>query len=815
MVSYPDVLHGHEPLCAEARATGGKGSSLAILAGVPEVKVPDFFCVTTSAFEQVLADAGTRPLIEALQPLSGRALFAQAARLRAHIGASAIRDGLRAAILDGYQALCDRARIPVLAVAVRSSATTEDTEGASFAGQHSTYLNQRGGDDVVAAVQACWASVFNDRAVEYRNRMGVPHEQALVSVVVQKMVQARVAGTGFSIEIGTGYPGIHVAASFGLGEALVSGEVTSDEWLVDTERLHVIKQIRGSKRFRYQMAEDGSGIQMVATAGEDARRLCLATAKVHEIAQRTRAIAAYYRARFGYQHIDTEFAVSHRDTLYFVQARPVVPVIHADLRAVDTREVKPHQVLLRGKYALLGAAHGKIKVVERFGDLVDEKVAIEPDDIVVAVKTSNYWNQYLTRLRGIITTEGSPTAHPILIGRERHLPCVIGCADAIASLRAFDGEWVTLDGLNKCVYLGKQPLIAATAAALDRAFGPVAVEALTSDEESRAFLISFGRAHVDAAGTYWVANPNHYLSPMLRTMVVDSFARRVALVNLARTAPVGADVFYPETLVVDGKVHDRLQPLAETVAAFAGMTLDEAWRFYEGFAASGPAYVAACEAFAAEPVAARWHAYRAAFTDLAAYFWLSWFFRAWLNVEVSRHASALGVSQLHFDRMGDVLQAGIAQEDERLADELRALARALAGDGITRATPEMLAAPRRAQLEQVARRYKVTKSTDIRPGLPLAETLNLALDELADLAADAAGASDALDALEEEFFVEHPAIQRWVKLAILARVQHCNSHHHRLRGQWRVRDALLALARGDDGVLDEELATIEARLAAR
>lgn len=806
----PYALLCDDPRCTDPRATGGKGSSLAVLNGVEGVRVPDFFCVTTSAFRAVLEDAGTAPRIEALQAAaseSPRALFAQAAALREHIETAPVREVIAEAIRSSYAELCARSGIENMAVAVRSSATTEDLEEGSFAGQHSSFLNQVGAEDVIDAVRRCWASVFNDRAVEYRNRIGVSHRDALVSVVVQKMVHARVAGTAFSIEIGTSYPGLHIAASLGLGESLVSGEVTSDEWLLDAERLHVIKQIRGSKRFRYERAADGSGIEMIATHAEEASTLCLDHAMVKAIAERTRAIAAFYRERFGYEHIDTELAISHTPTLYFVQARPVVPVMWEEIQTVDTAQAKTSDVLVRGKYALLGAVHGRLKVIEDFNDLVEGRRAIEADDIVVAVKTSNYWNQYLTHLKGIVTLEGSPTAHPILIGRERGLPCVIGCDDVVARLRPHDGQWATLDGLHKCIYLGRQPLTLATEEELTRKFEVVEVEELVSDGESLAFLVSFQRAFQDDEGTWWVANPNHPVAPMLQTMILDSFARREALVNAARDRPIG-EVFYPETRVREAVVHDRLQPLADTLQAFEGMTLDEAWRFYAQFRAAGHAHVAACEAFAQAPSDAAFEAYRAAFTDLAAYFWLSWFFRTWLNGVVSRHAHALGVSQFHFERMGDVIQSGLEQEDEHLSMAILELARGLKAHGLTEdVAVDALPGALRGQLEALTRRFKIAKSTDIRLALPLEEALRLAMDEMEGLTP----ASEVAGQHEETFFPEHPEFQRWVELAIRARVLHCDTHHYRLRGQWHVRDTLVHLA-GSEAILNAPMEAVIALL---
>ena len=168
-----------------------------------------------------------------------------------------------------------------------------------------------------------------------------------------------------------------------------------------------------------------------------------------------------------------------------------------NILTVDSSSIQEIDIILTGKYSLIGAVHGKVNIIDRFEDLVKGKVSINQDDIVCAVKTSNYWNQFLKHLKGIITVEGSPTAHPMLVGRERHLPCVIGCIDALNRLRPYNKEWVTLDGLTKCVYVGKKPLIKASKEKLDSLFALVKDLPLQPDEESRKFLLLSNRGFFD------------------------------------------------------------------------------------------------------------------------------------------------------------------------------------------------------------------------------------------------------------------------------------------------------------------------------
>jgi len=419
-----------------------------------------------------------------------------------------------------------------------SSHLTNSPPQASFAGQHDTFLNVIGGDKVVEAVLKCWASVFNDRAVEYRGGIGVRHDAAHMAVVVQTMVDPRAAGTAFSIEIGSSFPGLHIAAAYGLGEGVVSGEVTSDEWLFEKETLTLIKRVRGSKNTEF-VSVPPMGIEQRAVSMERQREFCLDTETARSVARGVASVSTYYKEHFGYDYIDTEFAVDKSGRLFFLQARPVVPMAPRELATVDSKTVGPGDVVMRGKYALPGAVHGTVKVVEDFTDLASGKIKIGAEDIVVAVKTSNYWNQYLHELKAIVTVEGSPTSHPMLIGRERKIPVVIGCADAMSLLAPHSGTTCTLDGLTKCVYKGAKPLIAASPESLAAAMLPVVADPMDDDDKVLTLLKSMDRTAQDELGNWYVFEPNYPVSPLFRDWHVA--ACKTGLDMLQRVHRMAAD----------------------------------------------------------------------------------------------------------------------------------------------------------------------------------------------------------------------------------------------------------------------------------
>lgn len=424
-------LDGSDPKCVEVHLTGGKASSLAVLGGVPGVEVPPFFAVTTEAYQCcVLDDIGIQEAILELQRVGDDFVRIEklSQTLRNRVEALVLPRNIEEEIENAYARLCKKVGVDNVSCAVRSSATTEDTQTASFAGQHTTALNQMGAAAICRSVKECWASAFNSRACEYRNREKIPHVRAQMAVAVQEMIAPFASGTAFSVELGTGFPGLSVAAVYGVGEGLVSGDITGDEWLFSrsTPRI-LIKRTLGNKATQY-VFNPTSGLDLIATEAEAQRQFCLPHETASEIAAAVLAIETFYRTtNKEFEFADTEFAVTRtaRDGtyhVYFLQCRPVVKM-QQHIQTVDSRAVFPEDVIVSGRYGLAGATHGRVRVIERFEELQQEGAEIKEDEIVVTHKTGNYWNQYLKQLRGIVTVEGSPSSHPMLVGRERNIPC--------------------------------------------------------------------------------------------------------------------------------------------------------------------------------------------------------------------------------------------------------------------------------------------------------------------------------------------------------------------------------------------------------
>jgi pyruvate,water dikinase len=331
-------------------------------------------------------------------------------------------------------------------VAVRSSATAEDLADASFAGQQSTFLNVVGEDEVVDAVRACWASLFEARAIFYRVDKGFEHMKVAIAVPVQRMVQSSRSGVMFTLEPVSGDRSkITIEAVFGLGEAIVSGEITPDLYVLDKASLRilekrVVNQERQFVRNPEGGAEDGSNIWL-AVPGELREQQKLSDEQIVALA----AIGKQVEKHYDFPQ-DIEWAEDEGE-LYILQTRPVTALAVADVEGEEAEETAP--LLVSGSPASPGAAMGPVKIVLSSSEIN----RVEQGDVLVAEMTTPDFVPAMKRAVAIVTDRGGRTAHAAIISRELGIPCVVGAAGATTTLS--DGQLVTVDGSQGKVYEGR------------------------------------------------------------------------------------------------------------------------------------------------------------------------------------------------------------------------------------------------------------------------------------------------------------------------------------------------------------------------
>jgi pyruvate,water dikinase len=457
---------------ADVERAGGKGANLGELtrAGLP---VPPGFVVTADAYLAAMQGADVR---QELLDLAGSAdiddpaaLAAVSERLHDLVHKVGVPDALREEILGAYE------RIGGGRVAVRSSATSEDTADASFAGMNQTFTNVDGGDDLLRRVVDCWASLYGARVVAYRKARGIVDEPA-IAVVVQKMVASDRSGVMFTVDPTTMDSGrLVIEAALGLGEVVVGGEVEPDTYVVAKERLQ-LEQVRVGVQTHAVFSDPERGDRRVELSRESGERRVLSDADVAEIAALGTRIEQHYGAP---QDIEWAFADGQ---LFVLQSRPITTL------APPASEAPSHvgEELLRGLGASPGIASGAVRVLRSPA----EADAFVEGEIVVAPMTNPDWVPVLRRAAGLVTDGGGMTCHAAIVSRELGVPCVVGTRRATEVLRT--GEVVTVDGKKGLVLAGARAPVTAVG---DRVEPAVA----TPVEESLATLLYVNLAMADQA----------------------------------------------------------------------------------------------------------------------------------------------------------------------------------------------------------------------------------------------------------------------------------------------------------------------------
>jgi pyruvate,water dikinase len=450
---------------ADVPYAGGKGANLGELtaAGLP---VPPGFVVGAPSYAAFCDDGGIRERIEAR--LSGLdvedtgQLESAATDVREMVEAEPIPEWLETAIADAYRELAgDDSDAPV---AVRSSATAEDTESASFAGMNETFLNIQGPDAVVDAVRRCWSSLFGARTVYYRAKRGFGQADMDIAVVVQAQILATRAGVMFTIDPASGAEDrLIIEGSFGLGESVVSGSVSPDRYVVHKEDQAILAREVRRKELVIEPQPDGGTVTR-ELSGEEAKRPVLSDDEVREVAELGRRIEEHYGSPQ-----DTEWAFDTEGTAWMLQSRPVTSAGGSPMgEAAAAPSAGDGEVLVSG----LGAAPGSASRAVRVIHALTETDGLEDGNVLVTHMTAPDWVPLMRRAAAIVTDSGGMTCHAAIVSRELGIPAVVGTADATKVLR--DDEVVTVDATHGAVREGAAPIEAAPVEAAPSA-GPAPV----------------------------------------------------------------------------------------------------------------------------------------------------------------------------------------------------------------------------------------------------------------------------------------------------------------------------------------------------
>ena len=421
---------------------GGKGANLGELtnAGFP---VPEAFVLTTVAYDYFIEKSKIFEKIEkeldGIDRNSDDSLTAASDRIRQLFEECEIPADLKKEIKSKYNLLFPKGKMGF--VAVRSSATAEDLPDASFAGQQETYLNVKDEDDLYDKIRKCWSSLFTARAIAYREKQGYSHSEVKLAVVVQRMVNSEFSGIMFTVDPNSGAKQIVIEAGYGLGEAIVGGEVTPDTYVVDKQKMEVVKKRISTQTWKYVRGKNG-GCEKQDMPGDMIKAQKIPDERIQEVAEIGRQIEIHYN-----KPMDMEWCVEDNKA-YIVQARPITATGNSATNESVGTGISSDAIVASGLGASPGLATGKVIIYDTNMSLD----SIKEGDILVTKMTMPDMVPAMSRAAGIVTDEGGMTCHAAIISRELGTPCVVGTGNATEILK--DGMDVTVDGTTGTVYKG-------------------------------------------------------------------------------------------------------------------------------------------------------------------------------------------------------------------------------------------------------------------------------------------------------------------------------------------------------------------------
>jgi pyruvate, water dikinase len=422
-------------------SVGGKGANLGELTQA-HIPVPPGFIVTADAYygflEKTQISAQIRQKLKTMDPHDSKHLQQVAEEIQQIVIKSEVPADLVKEIKEAYKKMGGGL------VAVRSSATAEDLPDASFAGQQSTFLNVQGEINVVNAVKDCWASLFNARAIFYRAEQNFDHFQVGIAVPVQRMVQSQASGVMFTLEpVTSDKRKIVIEAVYGLGEAIVSGEVTPDLFIIDKDTLRIIS--KKINKQEWQLIKNPRSQNGVINVKEPIPAALQTSQKISdEEVIKLATIGKNIEGHYSFPQ-DIEWA-KEGGKLYITQARPVTTI--KEMTGESDSEIGAAPVLLSGSPASPGMGSGPVRILTDASHI--DKIL--KGDVLVAEMTTPDFVPAMKRAVAIVTDQGGRTSHAAIVSRELGIPCIVGSTHATTTLK--EGQIVTVDGSSGKIYDG-------------------------------------------------------------------------------------------------------------------------------------------------------------------------------------------------------------------------------------------------------------------------------------------------------------------------------------------------------------------------
>lgn len=766
--------HTNSPL--SIHLVGGKAVNLQILCQIRGISIPSWFVISTLAFQKFLESNHVFELIQKLDACYDDSenklddIPLLISEIQKRIMEGVIDYPLLFEIEKAFNNLKTLLDDSKATFAIRSSGVIEDHEESSCAGLYDSFLNHQNFEDVINAVKSTWASSFNARVVNERVRLGISQIHCLMGVIIQKFIDARASGVASTLVLSNNFPGIQISANYGLGESVVSGEVTTDVWVIHPVQNYILEEIKGSKNILIESKADNGTIARDVPLAER-NKFALSKAEVLQLAQQIRMIKSCYHC-----HIDVEYAIDKQGFVYITQSRALVSIKSEKIVVIDPEEAKKHRVLAKGLYSISGVAVGRLNFIKAWEDLANGRIKLTKDDIALAYVTTNIWTQFLSNIKGLITREGSPTSHPILLSREKNIPCIVGILQDFEVLIALDGQIVTLDGLNKVIYEGAVPLKEANTTDLVKQFEPIRLREWPKIEEALPHLLH-NKMVVEHEGKYWRRTPTYAVSGFQQELNIRRFEIIPKLLNRK------AEVVHR---VIDGYTCNEFVPFENYVFLFKDYSLEEAIEFNDSHARCIKEFIDLAENFVI--TSEHWAKYIDAYTRFRAYIWLGAALRAYGERQIDQLGIKIELPGAYLDDCADIIQSQIPELDAAMSHELHVLAKKIVDNEINDVDTQH-------EIELLSKKYRFEHS--------------ISLDVPTDLSLIHKRVKQAVETLESggiyysnkvlnktdkrELLPEFPELREWLKQSIRNRILQSDSHHIDARAKIPVRQKLLEL----------------------
>ncbi|MDR2831261.1 MAG: phosphoenolpyruvate synthase [Methanobrevibacter sp.] len=525
----------------EVDIAGGKGANLGELtqAGIP---VPPGFVITSETYKKFMDVTGIfDKVMELLKPIdvnNNKELQEVARQIKSLITSTEIPKDIQIIIIESYNALGEKTGVNETDVAVRSSATAEDLPEASFAGQQDTFLHISGIDQLLKYVRKCWASLFEARAIFYREENNFEHSKVYIAVVVQEMVPSEKAGVMFTVNPSTGEDVALIEGSWGLGEAVVSGIVTPDTYYVDKKTNEILNFSVADKKKMFIKKPNGSTYE--EDVPDDMRnKRVLSDEELIELNEMGKRIQTHYQAPQ-----DTEWAF-YKNKLFLLQSRPITTLGNKST-SDDSDVIGDKEVLIKGLGASPGLGSGEVKIITK----IQELDKVKDGDILVTTMTTPDMVPAMKRADGIVTDEGGITSHAAIISRELGISCVVGTGKGTSTLK--ESDFVTVDGKKGFVYEGEfkapagsqdisqttaqsvsAPILTVTDVKVNVSMAEAAAKAASTDADGVGLLRT--EHMILATGVH----PKKFILEGRENELIDTLVENILKV---------VDVFYPKTV---------------------------------------------------------------------------------------------------------------------------------------------------------------------------------------------------------------------------------------------------------------------------